>query len=32
MLSKLTEQAAERFAAMGDGVEDAQRQVLACSE
>lgn len=29
MLSKLTEQAAERFAAMGDGVEEAQRRVLA---
>jgi predicted nucleic acid-binding Zn-ribbon protein len=27
MLSKLTEQAAERFAAMGDRVEDAQRQM-----
>jgi len=29
MLNKLTEQAAERFATMGDGVEDAQSQVLA---
>ena len=29
MLNKLTEQAAERFATMGDGVEDAHSQVLA---